>query len=112
MKRLTVAVFFLAILGGLVWCRRAEAQDNTALQTANQNVQVSQNQLNHARQDYLRAVRTSGKDSPQAAAAKAKLDSAHKQWQDKMAERKRIRQHARGEMMQRHLAHRSAEHAK
>ena len=79
----------------------ARAQDDAALQAADRTTRTSQNEVNHARQDYLAAVQKSGVNSPEAGAAKTRLDATRHTWRQKLAARRTLRQNARGERVRR-----------
>ena len=98
MRGLLYATFALTFLVAPVVNAEDEAADKL-IESASEDVQSAQSEVHNARQNYLNAVRTSGKESPQAASAKARLDEARAEWHNKMADRQELRHQARRELM-------------
>jgi len=85
--------------------QRSEHSAQAALPAADKSVDGALNQMHRDRQSYLTTVQTSGKDSPQAAAAKTRLDSSRAAWRTEMNKRQDLRHQARREIMHKNRSH-------
>ena len=98
MRALLYSTFALTLMAAPLLHAEDEAAGKS-IESASEDVQSAQSEVHAARENYLNAVRTSGKESAQAASAKARLDEARADWHSKMADRQELRHQARRDLM-------------